>query len=291
MTASMTGFARHTMILPGHACVWEIRSVNHRHLDLRIILPDGLRHLEPSARRNLQQRLGRGRVEAQLSLQSLESGNPEPLRFDANRVRVLVATLKEIDQMMVNGARVSAMEVLRWPGVLQQDQPGWDEVAEAAILHGLDMAIGELQAMRGREGEELERNILARLDQLEGLVAPVRGRRSSVLAEQQQRLTARVAELGFDLEPQRLAQEIAMMAQRLDVEEELDRLQGHIAAVRDTFSRSNGVVGRGLDFLMQELNREVNTLGAKSHDLEVTRAVLEMKGLIEQMREQVQNVE
>ena len=193
--------------------------------------------------------------------------------------------------MMVNGARVSAMEVLRWPGVLQQDLPEWDEASEGAILDGLDRAITELKTMRGREGEELERNVLTRLDQLAGHVSPVRDRRQVVLVEQQQRLTARVAELGFDLEPQRVAQEIALMAQRFDIEEELDRLLGHIGAVRDTFAKNDGPAGRALDFLMQELNREVNTLAAKAHDLEITRAVVEMKGLIEQMREQVQNIE
>lgn len=291
MTASMTGFARHTMTLPGYSMVWEIRSVNHRYLDLRVFLPEGLRQLESEVRKRLQQQLGRGRIEAQLSVITQKPDRPTAMLFDVNRVRALVATLKEIDQMMVNGARVSALEVLRWPGVLQQDPQEWDAEAIASIVAGLDASIVELRAIRHREGDELQRAIDVRLEQIANLIPDLRRRRHEIIAAQQQRLSARIAELGVDLEPQRLAQEIALLAQRLDIEEELDRLQGHIGAVHDALASAETAAGRRLDFLMQELNREANTLGAKSHDLATTQIVVEIKNLIEQMREQVQNIE
>jgi uncharacterized protein (TIGR00255 family) len=288
MTASMTGFARHSTESEGQALVWEIRSVNHRHLDLRIQMPDSLRVLDTEARALLQQSLGRGRVDAVLRVETDPA--MDEIHFDHARATVLIKTLREIEQMMVNGARVSALDVLMWPGILKRDEPVDVDALRGPVLQGLEAAIGELGAMRRAEGEMLRQTLETRLDAFAELVANLRGRRVEVLDAQRERLRSRVAELDLTLDAQRLEQEVALVAQRLDVDEELDRLDGHIAAMREILGRDEPV-GRRLDFLMQEFNREANTLGSKSHDLETTRAALEMKVLTEQMREQIQNIE
>jgi uncharacterized protein (TIGR00255 family) len=288
MIASMTGFARHATETGGQSLVWEIRSVNHRYLDLRLQTPDNLRALEAELRALLQQSIARGKVDAQLRLE--RAAARAQIQFDRARAGELIKTIGEIDHMMVNGARVSALDILSWPGVVQQEVlPGAEELHDA-VLDGLRGAIADLRVMREAEGLTLRQALEARLDAFTALVAEVRGRRSEVLEEQRQRLRARVAELDLSLDPQRLEQEVALLAQRLDVDEELDRIDGHIAAMREILGRDEPV-GRRLDFLMQEFNREANTLGSKSHDLATTRAAMEMKLLTEQMREQIQNLE
>jgi len=288
MTASMTGFARYSTESGGQSLVWEIRSVNHRHLDLRIQLPDSLRVLETEARAVLQQSLGRGRVDAVLRLETDPA--VDEIRFDRARAKVLIKTLREIDQMMVNGARVPALDVLLWPGILQRDEPVDVDALRSPALKGLEAVIHGLRAMRQAEGEALRQTLETRLDSFAELVRQMRGRRVDVLEAQRERLRSRIAELDLALDAQRLEQEVALLAQRLDVDEELDRLDGHIAAMREILARDEPV-GRRLDFLMQEFNREANTLGSKSHDLETTRVAMEMKVLTEQMREQIQNIE
>lgn len=288
MTSSMTGFARHAIEVDGQSLVWEIRSVNHRHLELRIQIPDTLKALEPDARAAMQQSLGRGRVDAVLRVDAAVTA--DVIQFDHGRAKILIKTLREIDQMMVNGARVSALDVLLWPGVLQRDEPADVDVLRNAVLQGLQAALDDLRAMRQTEGGALRQTLETRLDALAELVARMRGRRVEVLEAQRERLRSRIAELDLALDPQRLEQEVALLAQRLDVDEELDRLEGHVAATREILGRAEPV-GRRLDFLMQEFNREANTLGSKSHDLETTRVAMEMKVLIEQMREQIQNIE
>lgn len=288
MTSSMTGFARHAIEVDGQSLVWEIRSVNHRHLELRIQIPDTLKALEPDARAAMQQSLGRGRVDAVLRVDAAVTA--DVIQFDHGRAKILIKTLREIDQMMVNGARVSALDVLLWPGVLQRDEPADVDAVRSAVLLGLQAALDDLRAMRQTEGGTLRQTLETRLDALAELVARMRGRRVEVLEAQRERLRSRIAELDLALDPQRLEQEVALLAQRLDVDEELDRLEGHVAATREILGRVEPV-GRRLDFLMQEFNREANTLGSKSHDLETTRVAMEMKVLIEQMREQIQNIE
>lgn len=288
MIASMTGFARHDTEAEGQSLVWEIRSVNHRYLDLRIQLPDALRALETEVRAELQQSLGRGKVDAVLRLES--PGEDAVVRFDPVRAKALITTIREIDQMMVNGARVSALDILTWPGIIQRDAALDAEPLRAAVLKGLEGAIADLRTMRAAEGEALRQTLETRLEAYSGLIRKLRERRTAIVEEQRERLRARIAELDLTLDPQRLEQEVALLAQRLDVEEELDRLDGHVAAMREILDRDEPV-GRRLDFLMQEFNREANTLGSKSHDLETTRVAMEMKVLTEQMREQVQNVE
>lgn len=288
MIASMTGFARHDTEAEGQSLVWELRSVNHRYLDLRIQIPDSLRALEADIRAMLQRSLGRGKVDAALRVERPEED--PAIRFDPARAKALITTIREIDQMMVNGARVSALDILTWPGIVQRDTPFDVEPLRTSVLQGLKAAIADLSAMREAEGDVLRRALESRLDLFEELLQELRGRRAAIVEEQRERLRARVAELDLTLDPQRLEQEIALLAQRLDVDEELDRLDGHIAAMREILGREEPV-GRRLDFLMQEFNREANTIGSKSHDLETTRVAMEMKVLTEQMREQVQNIE
>jgi uncharacterized protein (TIGR00255 family) len=288
MTASMTGFARHATEIGGRSLVWEIRSVNHRYLDLRILAPDHLRVLEPEMRALLQQSLARGKVDTQLRLEN--STDPGAIHLDTARAQSLLRTLGEIDHMMVNGARVSPLEILSWPGVMQIDTPPAAEELHDSVLDGLRAALEDLQAMRSSEGAGLRTLLEERLAAFATLVGDVRSRRSAILSEQREKLLARVAELDLKLDPQRLEQEVALLSQRLDVAEELDRLDGHMAAMYEILKRDEPV-GRRLDFLMQEFNREANTLSSKSHDLATTRAAMEMKILTEQMREQIQNIE
>ncbi|MFO8005038.1 YicC/YloC family endoribonuclease [Thioalkalivibrio sp.] len=288
MIASMTGFARQDTEAEGQSLVWELRTVNHRYLELRIQLPDALRALETEVRALLQQSLGRGKVDAVLRLES--PGEEAVVRFDPVRAKALITTIREIDQMMVNGARVSALDILTWPGILQRDMALDADALRPAVLSGLEGAVADLRAMRAAEGEVLRQTLETRLDAYSERVRQLRDRRAAILEEQRERLRTRIAELDLTLDPQRLEQEVALLAQRLDVDEELDRLDGHIAATREILDRDEPV-GRRLDFLMQEFNREANTLGSKSHDLETTRVAMEMKVLTEQMREQVQNIE
>ncbi len=288
MTASMTGFARHATEIGGRSLVWEIRSVNHRYLDLRIQVPDHLRVLEPELRALLQQSLARGKVDAQLRLESLADAGA--IHLDTGQAQTLLRTLGEIDHMMVNGARVSPLEILRWPGVMRTEAPPDAEELHDSVLDGLRAALEDLRAMRGSEGTALRALLEERLNAFDAFVGQVRTRRPAILSEQREKLLARVAELDLELDPQRLEQEVALISQRLDVAEELDRLDGHMAAMREILTRDEAV-GRRLDFLMQEFNREANTLSSKSHDLATTRAAMEMKILTEQMREQIQNIE
>ncbi|WP_043739890.1 YicC/YloC family endoribonuclease [Thioalkalivibrio nitratireducens] len=288
MIASMTGFARHALEVEGQSLVWELRSVNHRYLDLRLQIPEALRELEPELRTAFQQAVARGKVDAQLRVEAARAD--AQVAFDAGRAKALIDAIGEIDHMMVNGARVSPLEILGWPGVLEPPGSPDAEILRDAVLQGLRAAIADLNAMRTAEGEGLCQLLEQRLEALVAQVAQIRERRPAIVHEQRERLQARIAELDLILDPQRLEQEVALLAQRLDVDEELDRLDGHVAAMREILERDEPV-GRRLDFLMQEFNREANTLGSKSHDLDTTRAAMEMKVLIEQMREQVQNVE
>ncbi|AGA35229.1 Protein YicC [Thioalkalivibrio nitratireducens DSM 14787] len=284
----MTGFARHALEVEGQSLVWELRSVNHRYLDLRLQIPEALRELEPELRTAFQQAVARGKVDAQLRVEAARAD--AQVAFDAGRAKALIDAIGEIDHMMVNGARVSPLEILGWPGVLEPPGSPDAEILRDAVLQGLRAAIADLNAMRTAEGEGLCQLLEQRLEALVAQVAQIRERRPAIVHEQRERLQARIAELDLILDPQRLEQEVALLAQRLDVDEELDRLDGHVAAMREILERDEPV-GRRLDFLMQEFNREANTLGSKSHDLDTTRAAMEMKVLIEQMREQVQNVE
>ncbi len=288
MIRSMTSFARCEAQGEWGSMQLELRSVNHRYLELNLRLPEELRVLESKIRERVNQRLGRGKVDCNMRFQPPTEQSGE-LSINEELVKKLAHASREVDALLYNPSPVSSLEVMQWPGVLQT--PGLDEGqlrSEALIL--LDCAIDEMEQDRGREGEKLKAIILKRCDAAEEVVSAVKARLPEVLKGVRNRLQERLEELKAELDEARLEQEMVIAAQKLDVDEEMDRLETHIAEVRNVLE-SVKPVGRRLDFLMQELNREANTLGSKSADSETTRASVELKVLIEQMREQVQNIE
>jgi uncharacterized protein (TIGR00255 family) len=291
MLRSMTGFARETTQGPWGELSWELRSVNHRYLDLSLRLPEELRQLEPEVRTRVAEKLGRGKLEANLRLR-VQAAQGQALDIDAQRLADLARACHVVGAAFSHTAPVDPLKALAFPGVLR-DQTLDPEALAPVALELLDRTLASLAEMRAREGERLAQLMHERLDGLAALVGRVRERLPVLREESRTKLQARLAELmgrATDFDPGRLEQELALLAQRLDVDEELSRLDSHISEVRQTLKRKEAV-GRRLDFLMQELNREANTLSSKSQDTELTRAGVEMKVLIEQMREQVQNVE
>ena len=288
MTKSMTAFAREAATGDAGELTWELRSVNHRYLEISVRLPEGLRTLEPAVRERLAARLGRGKLDCTLRhVPSPSTGRD--LRIDRHYLAQLLAVGGEVAELIGHRAQPAPFELLRWPGVLQEQPPDLEPVMQRS-LDLLDQTLASLVATREREGARLASLIQERCDRLATCAARIRQRMPQVMAEVRERIHDRLQEVRAELDPNRLEQELALLAQRLDVDEETDRLTAHIEEVRSVLN-NNGPIGRRLDFLMQELNREANTLASKSSDLEVTRMALEMKVLIEQMREQVQNIE
>jgi len=284
----MTGFARGETATPQGQLLWELRSVNNRHLEVLLKLPDFCRGAEGDLRQVAAGRLGRGRVEASLSLRAGDTRSPTG-QLNLALVRQLAAHFSAIADELRNPAPVSPLDVLRWPGVLEQEEQ--DPAALLpVVMQTFEAVIGELNAARAREGARIGEMLERRLTEIDAHVAEVVARLPAVLARIRDRLAERVAALATPVDPDRLEQEIVLLAQKLDVSEELDRLRAHLAEFRDNL-RSDAPVGRRLDFLVQELNREANTLASKSADAETTRRAVDIKVLIEQIREQVQNVE
>ena len=289
MIASMTGFARRETTGEWGTLVCELRSVNHRFLEAGFRLPDELRAAEGELRARLTRQLRRGKVDCTLSYRRPQ-GAGSALEVDTVTLeRVLAAVHIVARTLREPAAAVNAVDVLRWPGVLREDG-GSGEQLLAATYAVFGATLEELVAARAREGARLRELLEQRCTGLEALVAEVRARLPEVQARMRVRLNERLAELTAGVDPERLEQELALLLQRLDVDEELERLAGHISEVRRVIGASEPA-GRRLDFLMQELNREANTLSSKSQDLETTRSAVDMKVLIEQMREQVQNAE
>ena len=288
MTKSMTAFAREVASIEDGELTWELRSVNHRFLEPNVRLPEELRGLDPKVRERLSARLSRGKVDCTLRFAPLP-GAGGALTINRRLMEQVLVAADEIAIRLGEPATPHVFELLQWPGLLQEPQRDMDAVASAAI-ELLNRALDSLVASREREGAQLRALLLERCDKLLERVADVRERMPEVLAGIRQRLRDRLAELQVELDPSRLEQEMALLTQRLDVDEEMDRLQVHVAEVRKALD-SKAPVGRRLDFLMQELNREANTLSSKSSDAELTLAAVDMKVLIEQMREQVQNLE
>jgi len=288
MILSMTGFAATSAELPGASLVAELRSVNHRYLDLSIRLPDELRSLEPALREKLSGQLRRGKVELRLGLNRSTPGAAS-LAVDPDRVAALAAAADDVGRQVPRASPLSVHEILRWPGVLAEPAVDPGTLAARAIAL-VDEALGELAAARAREGAKLAAILSARCDDVAAQVTRVAPRVPAVHAAYTEKLNARLREAGLDPNEDRLKQELAVFATKVDVEEELSRLTTHVAEFRRVLA-AGGSAGKRLDFLAQELHREANTLGSKSVDAEVSRAALELKVLIEQMREQVQNLE
>ncbi|MGH8227799.1 MAG: YicC/YloC family endoribonuclease [Steroidobacteraceae bacterium] len=285
----MTGFARREATGSWGTLVCELRSVNHRFLEAGFRLPEELRGLEPELRQLLARELKRGKVDCTVSYRAAQ-GSERALDLDAEALARLLARVREISAAVPEGtARVSPVEVLRWPGVIREVPASAEELL-AAGRSVVASALTDLAAARAREGARLRELVEQRCGALAGLVDQVRTRVPEVKARVRARLDERLAELRANVDQDRLEQELAMLLQRLDVDEELDRLAAHVGEIRRVVS-ANEPAGRRLDFLMQELNREANTLSSKSQDLETTRAAVDMKVVIEQMREQVQNIE
>lgn len=289
MPRSMTGFARREAKLPWGTLVWEIRSVNHRYLEPNFRLPEDFREIEPALRDAMRKALQRGKVEASLNVHWEQEGESE-LGVNLAKVAQLTKAANQINQLLGDeAAPVNALEILRWPGVIQKQELDRDALHQAA-LELFDSALDSLIEHRSREGAELEQLILSRLDSVSAQVVKVRARMPEILAAQRDKLQAKLSALQVELDPERLEQEIVLLAQKADVDEELDRLDTHVIEVKRSLKQTDSL-GRRLDFLMQELNREANTLSSKSIVSDTTQAAVELKVLIEQMREQIQNIE
>ena len=288
MIRSMTGYARAETQGPWGRLAWELRSVNHRYLDLALRLPEELRGIEADARQLLGARLSRGKVEGSLRL-SRETAAAPPVTVDESQLRQLGQAIKAVQGVLGATAAPDPVRVLAWPGVVRAEAADLTPVQGAALAL-LERTLLDFTQTREREGERLKQYLLERCALIDTHAAEVRARLPAVRGQWVEKVRARCRELGVDVEPARLEQEVVLAAQRLDVDEELSRLTVHLAEVRKTLAREDAV-GRRLDFLMQELNREANTLSSKSQDAEVTRHAVEIKVVIEQMREQVQNVE
>jgi uncharacterized protein (TIGR00255 family) len=284
----MTAFARQESQGAWGNLVIELRSVNSRYLETTLRMPEDLRSLEHQLRERIGQALNRGKVECNLRHQP-PADIPGEIVINHELASRIAHATREIDAALYNPAPINGLEVLRWPGVMQL--PVTDpELLKTAAMELLDAALKELTAQREREGEKLKEIILQRCTAMDGVIAGVKERLPQVMAAMRERLRSRLAELQVEADPGRLEQEMVIQAQRLDVDEEVDRLNTHLAEVRRVLNQDQPV-GRRLDFLMQELNREANTLGSKSADTETTRASVDLKVLIEQMREQIQNIE
>jgi uncharacterized protein (TIGR00255 family) len=287
MIASMTGFARRELAGSFGTLTCELRSVNHRYLEPGFRLPEELRPLESDLRQLLTKNLKRGKVDCTMHLRG-GPGTERELRLDAAALERVAVAVREV-LVALPKATVDAVEVLRWPGVVETISPD----TEALLGAGRSLfqqTLDELGAMRLREGKRLGELIEQRCAGLATLVSAVRARLPEIQVRMRTRLNERVAELLAAVDRDRIEQELVLQLQRLDVAEELDRLTGHIEETRRVMGGGEAA-GRRLDFLMQELNREANTLASKSQDLDTTRLTVDMKVLVEQMREQVQNVE
>lgn len=285
---SMTGYARVEDTGVYGRISWELRSVNHRYLDVQFKLPEEFRALENELRTQAAAKVSRGKVEVGLRY-NRDAAVGERIELDLPRLRQLKQAMNDVSSELGATTTPDPLRVLSFPGVIRQEQADFTPLlAEAKKL--FEKALEDFSQTRAREGERLGQHILERCVALEGLIAKVRARYPLVRDQWLAKLKQRCADLGVDVDPQRLAQEVALASQRLDVDEEMSRLTGHLEEVRQTLKRGESV-GRRLDFLMQELNREANTTSSKSQDAEMTQCAVEMKVAIEQMREQVQNIE
>jgi uncharacterized protein (TIGR00255 family) len=288
MAHSMTAFARQSATHAWGALIWEIRSVNHRYLEPSFKLPEALRGLESELRERLRTRLARGKVECALRAQLLQEQSGA-LAIDNDVLEQLLACAQQVQTKVPHAAALNPIDILAWPGVLKTAQQD-EEAILAAAGTLFDATLTQLVEHRAREGAELRRYIEAQLDEVAAIVDSVRAQMPIILEALRQRLRDRLAELRSELDNDRIEQEMVILAQKSDIAEELDRLQTHIKEVRRALQQSEPC-GRRLDFLMQEFNREANTLSSKSQVSDTTLNAVRLKVLIEQMREQIQNIE
>jgi uncharacterized protein (TIGR00255 family) len=268
--------------------VWEIRSVNHRYLEPSFKLPESLRALETQLREKLRKQLSRGKIECGLRIQ-YQGTDSSKLQINQHLARELISAAESIKQLMDKPAAIDPLEILQWPGVISESEIDSDLIQQQAMAL-FQTSLEQLIHSREREGSELKQFIEQRLESIETITRAIRIQLPDILAAQKQKLLNRLQELKAELNEDRLEQELVILAQKADVDEELDRLQTHVGEVRRVLAQGQAC-GRRLDFLMQELNREANTLSSKSIVSDTTQASVELKVLIEQMREQIQNIE
>ena len=287
MIHSMTAFSRHEIKGDWGNAVWEIRSVNQRFLETYFRLPEQFRSIEPVLRERFRKQLNRGKIECNL-------------RFNANPAAKSNVTLNEslAAELMkhantiaglADNATVNPVEIMRWPGVMEAEEADMSTI-QAEILAGFDQALKDFIVSRTDEGENLKVLIEQRLDGIIEQADIVKGHMPEIIAWQRKRITDKFADANIELESSRVEQELVLLAQKMDVDEEIDRLFSHVKETRSILKKG-GAQGRRLDFMMQEFNREANTLGSKSINADITNSAVELKVLIEQMREQIQNIE
>lgn len=288
MARSMTAFARLESASPFGRMIWELRSVNHRFVEIGLRLPDDLRSLEGEVRSRIAARLNRGKVDCALRLDA-PTGEASQLRVNEGLARRVIGLAVQVAEMLPAAQPLNPLEILRWPGVIEGREVDPEALAAAALAE-LERALSQMLETREREGARLREMILQRCEAMAVITQTMRQRVPAIIESLRARHAQRLHEVAGTLDPARVDQECALLIQRLDVAEELDRLETHLNEVRRVLDQ-NEPIGRRLDFLMQELNREANTLGSKSAHVDSSAASVELKVLIEQIREQIQNIE
>ncbi|EFL92373.1 hypothetical protein REG_0127 [Candidatus Regiella insecticola LSR1] len=287
MIRSMTAYARRDIKGEWGSSFWELRSVNHRYLDTSLRLPESFRGLEPRIRAHLRSRLTRGKVECNLHFQS-DGNTQKPLILNKKLAKQLVEAGRWVKRKSDEG-EINPLDILRWPGVMVAEEQDIDVISDE-LMPALELVLDDFIQSRKIEGEALKKMIEHRLEGVDKEIANIRIHMPAILQWQRERLLSKLDEAKIQLENTRLEQELLLIAQRIDVAEELERLDSHIKETRHILNKKEAV-GRQLDFMMQEFNRESNTLASKSINTDVTNAAIQLKVLIEQMREQIQNIE
>ena len=288
MVHSMTAFSRQQLEREWGSLTWEIRSVNHRYLEPSVRLPENFRNLENPIRKQLRDKLYRGKIECQLRLRTVEA-NQIDWHLNLDLISQLTKANSEINNNIGGDYKLSSLDILKWPGVIS-DQSIDEEIFNKEAMGLFEKALDDLMVVREREGASLRDAILKRIASIQGIIDSIQANMPSIILKQKENLLNKLEEIKAEFEPIRLEQEITLLAQKADVDEELDRLNSHLQEAKRVLD-SGGQIGRRLDFLMQELNREANTLSSKSIVVETTQSAVELKVLIEQMREQIQNIE
>ncbi|HHF3064938.1 TPA: YicC/YloC family endoribonuclease [Vibrio diabolicus] len=288
MIYSMTAYARKEVKGDWGSAVWEIRSVNQRYLETYFRMPEQFRGLEPVLRERFRKRLARGKVECNLRFEANPAAKGELSINEALASQVIKAA-EQVMHMTGELSRINPFQVMQWPGVMETPEQDMDAVNKV-LLEAFDDAMDEFIEARAREGENMKALIEQRLNAISAEVVKVRARMPEILEWQRERLFSKFEDAKVELDPSRIEQELILLAQKSDVAEELDRLDSHVKETTNILKKG-GAVGRRLDFMMQEFNRESNTLASKSISTDITASGVELKVLIEQMREQIQNIE
>ena len=288
MVYSMTAFSRQQLEHEWGSLTWEIRSVNHRYLEPSVRLPENFRSLENPIRRQLRDKLYRGKIECLLRFRTVEA-NQIDWQLNLDLISQLTKANVEINNNIGGDYKLSSLDILKWPGVIS-DQSIDEEIFNKEAMGLFEKALDDLMAVREREGASLRDAILKRIASIQRIIDSIQAKMPSIILKQKENLLNKLEDIKAEFEPTRLEQEITLLAQKADVDEELDRLNSHLQEAKRVLD-SGGQIGRRLDFLMQELNREANTLSSKSIVVETTKSAVELKVLIEQMREQIQNIE